>query len=260
MKKKIQYCSDIHLEFNQTQLKENWLNTTGDILILAGDSCVWNNEFKHHPFWKWCSEHYELTLICLGNHEFYSKELTVEETYDNFEIELFSNVKIMNNKSIKIENIEIFITTLWTQLDSKYLEIIQKSFNDFKRIKWFKNENDNRKKYEDAFSVCSNWLIQSVKESKSEIKIIVTHHCPILIESKRENKTFNSCFQTDMSHFIKSNSINYWIYGHDHWNKNDIELNNCLITCNQLGYIFRNENEGFNSNKILPIKSNCFIM
>ena len=40
---KIQYASDLHLEFadNWRYLKENPLQVTGDILVLAGDIATW---------------------------------------------------------------------------------------------------------------------------------------------------------------------------------------------------------------------------
>lgn len=71
---KIQYVSDLHLEFkeNSQYLKENPLDIAGEILLIAGDSAYLDTpEFSCHPFWRWASANYKEVVVCLGNHEFY---------------------------------------------------------------------------------------------------------------------------------------------------------------------------------------------
>lgn len=71
---KIQYASDLHLEFaeNGSFIKHNPLPVTGDILVLAGDIGYLGDEnYIKHPFWDWVSENYRQVIICMGNHEFY---------------------------------------------------------------------------------------------------------------------------------------------------------------------------------------------
>ena len=71
---KIQYASDLHLEFadNWRYLKAHPLEVTGDILLLAGDiGYLGDDNYSKHPFWDWASENYKEVHCCMGNHEFY---------------------------------------------------------------------------------------------------------------------------------------------------------------------------------------------
>ena len=72
---KIQYMSDLHMEFqeNSRYLKNNELPVTGDVLVLAGD--IFYLKDKTAPvmnFWKWAFKNYCQVLIVPGNHEYYN--------------------------------------------------------------------------------------------------------------------------------------------------------------------------------------------
>ncbi len=72
---KIQYMSDLHLEFsdNSRWLKHNELPVTGDVLVLAGDIFYLKNKVAPLAnFWKWASANYRQVLIVPGNHEYYN--------------------------------------------------------------------------------------------------------------------------------------------------------------------------------------------
>ena len=71
---KIQYASDLHLEFrdNSRYLRDNPMVPVGDILVLAGDiGYLDDDNYSKHPFWDWASDNFRQTLIIPGNHEFY---------------------------------------------------------------------------------------------------------------------------------------------------------------------------------------------
>lgn len=72
---KIQYASDLHLEFsdNSRYLKEHPLEVNGDILLLAGDiGYLGDDNYQKHPFWSWAADNYRQVIVIPGNHEFYA--------------------------------------------------------------------------------------------------------------------------------------------------------------------------------------------
>ena len=65
---KIQYASDIHLEFpdNSKWLSQNPLTVVGDILVLSGDMLLFGSEnLETHPFIDWCSANFQHTFLSL---------------------------------------------------------------------------------------------------------------------------------------------------------------------------------------------------
>ena len=49
---------------------------------------------------------------------------------------------------------------------------------------------------------------------------------------------------------IKESGIDYWIYGHSHYNV-DVEIGNTKCVSNQLGYVFHGEHESFDPGKYI---------
>lgn len=71
---KIQYASDLHLEFsdNSNYIKQNPLQPEGDILILAGNIGYLNDDnYSKHPFWSYISDNFQQVIVAIGNHELY---------------------------------------------------------------------------------------------------------------------------------------------------------------------------------------------
>ena len=73
---KIQYASDLHLEFmeNTLYLETHPLQPVADILVLAGDTGYLGDEgFVKHPFWDWASENFKEVIVpLLENGQLYS--------------------------------------------------------------------------------------------------------------------------------------------------------------------------------------------
>lgn len=70
---KIQYASDLHLEFasNTLRLQRSPICAVGDILVLAGDIGYLGDEtYVKHSFGDWASDNFRQVIVIPGNHEF----------------------------------------------------------------------------------------------------------------------------------------------------------------------------------------------
>ena len=254
---RIQYASDLHLEFegNRSWLSKNGLKPVGDILILAGDITYLGvpDVFKC-DFFDWCSKHFSQTLIVPGNHEFYGG-FDVAETLSGFDYKVRDNVRYLNNQSAVIGDTELFLTTLWTKIDPICLPAIQQGMNDF-RLARYKGKALNASNVDDLHQQCLSWLDSAIACSVAKHKVVITHHCPTC---RREfnnypDSVLNSAFQVNLDAYIEHCCADCWIYGHTHFNGGSgMQIGATLLFSNQLGYVFHNEQLFFSSAAVVEL-------
>ena len=133
---RIQYASDLHLEFadNWRYLKANPLEVTGDILLLAGDiGYLGDDNYSKHPFWKWAADNYKEVHCCMGNHEFY-KFYDVASLPDGYLLEIRPNVFSHYNGIVRMGDTDIILSTLWSRIPSADAIYTEQVISDFHRI------------------------------------------------------------------------------------------------------------------------------
>lgn len=124
--KKIQYCSVLHLEFQKDRnfLTKNPIKPVGDIMILAGDIVPFVALKEHNRFFDELSEKFETVFWVPGNHEFYHSDLIhYSEQYNK---EIRKNIFLVHNQVIKIDNLKLVFSTLWTKISEQNSYYIEK--------------------------------------------------------------------------------------------------------------------------------------
>lgn len=251
---KIQYCSDLHLEFpeNKKYILDNPINPEADILILAGDIIPFVVMDKHNDFFDYISSNFKMTFWIPGNHEYYYYNII--EKSGVLDIKIRENIFLVNNCVKEVLGVNIIFSTLWSNISEARRWVIQQSLSDFKVIKYndrLFNVDDYNILYQESLKFLQKTLV-----GKSDNKtVVVTHHAPTFINypEKYANSNINEAFASELSNFIEDSNIDYWIYGHHHTNISDFQIGKTKLLTNQLGYIKYNENKGFDNKAVFSV-------
>ena len=286
---KIQYCSDLHLEFqsNLNLLKQYPIVPIGDILILAGDIVPFAFIDKHKDFFRYVSDNFKTTYWLPGNHEYYyfdiaKKSGTIHE-------KIHSNVFLVNNIAIQQENVKLIFSTLWTKINPANEWEMERNISDFKLIK-YNGFRFSVPVFNALHQECLNFIEQELKHRNNTQTIVITHHVPTFYNYPEQYKgsSLNEAFAVELYDFISTVPVpvsvgaenflplgvraenflplqptdpiphqnplpNYWIYGHHHVNVPEFTIGNTKMLTNQLGYVIHNEHHSFKNDKIINI-------
>lgn len=243
----IRYFSDLHLEFIETENIHNFISQINpglnEVCVLAGD--IGNPyEPNYDTFMNFINTNFQKTFIIAGNHEYYNKTKTIEETNNYLKKYFlkFNNIKFLNNE-IEYYNGYTFIgTTLWSNIKKPRYKI-----NDVHCI-----PNFDYLKYNLLNQECTAFLEQALNDNDN--CIVITHHVPSdkLIHKKYKTWSmikYNQWFYCDLEYLINS-KIKCWIYGHTH-TPNETIMNNVIFLCNPIGYPDEIMNYNFNKTILL---------
>lgn len=252
---KIQYASDLHLEFaeNGSYIKHNPLPVTGETLLLAGDIGYLGDEnYVKHPFWDWASENYRQVIVCMGNHEFY-KYYDIAKLTNRYCLEIRHNVHSYYNGIIHLDDTDIIVSTLWGHIPLQEAYYTESVITDFRRI-LYKGEKLTFVEFNRECEKCVEFIQNAVTASKARHKIVMTHHVPSfrMQHPKFTYSKANGAFTVELEEYIQNSNIEYWIYGHSHYNV-DMKIGNTQCVTNQLGYVFHNEHLTFNPGKFIEV-------
>lgn len=253
---KIQFASDIHLEFleNSKYIKENPFEVTGEVLVLAGDiGYLKDKTLPSLKFWKWASSNYREVLLVPGNHEFYGNS-DVQAYGDSWSRKILSNVHYYQNKVIRVENVDFILSTLWSYIRPEDEYFVHRGMNDFRQI-LYNGLRFTPVDFNVEHEKCLNFIKKSVAKSTAEHIVVVTHHLPSLavVAPEHRGSLLNSAFASELGDFIADSRIDAWIYGHSHTNEETV-IGNTRIVCNQLGYVFHREHlGGFDGGKYIEL-------
>jgi predicted phosphohydrolase len=250
----IQYCSDLHLEFD---LNKKWISkyplaVKGDVLLLAGDIAPFSNLQKHDDFFDFAASNFQATYWIPGNHEYYGADIT-ERSGALYE-SIRNNVFLVNNTDIIIGDLTLICATLWSHINPLHEGEIRRAMSDFHVIESGEGKLDIAG-YNRLHAAGRHYIEQSLAASATAHKVVMTHHVPTFMNypEKFIGDALNSAFATELHGLIQGSNADCWLYGHTHCNTPDFKIGNTQVLTNQLGYVRYGEHKSFLNDKTIKI-------
>ena len=254
---KIQYASDLHLEFpeNTEWLANNPLRVTGEVLVPAGDiGILGHSGYGEHPFWDWAAAHYRQVIAFPGNHEFYRFH-DLDTMHDGWRRRIrHNNVRCVYNAVIPLaDDIDLIATTLWARIEPQNARVTELGVIDFHRIRSGGRPLDAAR-FNAEHERCFSFLKNALAASKARHIVVATHHVPsrLLTAPEYRGSAIGGAFTVELRDFIETCPAEYWIYGHSHRNI-DAVIGKTRCVSNQLGYVADNEHTTFDRGKVIEI-------
>jgi DNA repair exonuclease SbcCD nuclease subunit len=262
---KIALCSDLHLEFEDINLKNT---ESAEVLILSGDIMIAEDLHNHPPtvtnpyapyidlgsrqkaaqkfrdFLSRCSFQFPHVVYVAGNHEFYHGRWKESLTHLREECARYPNVYFLE-RDIKVINEVSFIgATLWTDCnkgDPLTMHALADMMNDFRVIR---NDELGYTKLRPAHIMHRHrqtleYLKTVLPDMKGKKVVFVGHHGPSAMSTHPRyiNDTLmNGGYRSDLSELILDNpQIVLWTHGHMH-DPFDYNIGSTRVVCNPRGY------------------------
>ncbi len=250
---KIQYASDLHLEFalNKAYIEKYPIEPIADILILGGDITYLTKRMLSDPLFDLWSDQFKDVYIIAGNHEFYNKHYPIENIFNSMEKKVRDNIRYLNNKTIIIDNIRFIFTTLFTSISAEQEFNIRRGLADFHLCRYNANSNLSLtiKEYNESHSKCRAFLEETLKQGFEGKTVIVSHHVPYPKTFIKDYPQFtfdlSEAFHVDLTGLVRKYKIDHWISGHTHINHDSIQVERTWFHTNQLGYVEAGEYKKF---------------
>jgi predicted phosphohydrolase len=251
---KIQYCSDLHLEFVQNNkfIKKHPLIPAGDILVMAGDIMPFAIMDEQRDFFNYLANNFEATYWLPGNHEYYHWDINTKSGIIDEAIR--SNVFLVNNQAILAGNTRLIFSTLWSDISTGAAYFIQKRMADFSTIN-FNGNPFTPVEYNMLHKQCKKFIEDELAKKVATNTMVITHHVPTFLEypAKYKRDVLNEAFATELHAMIEESGIDYWLYGHHHFNTPAFNIGITSLITNQLGYIKFRENAGFKTDAVVEV-------
>lgn len=276
MAMKLHLASDMHMEFwpdpdnyirGHDDLATFWQDvsepfTGGDVLILAGDifvarellaadnpaSKLYTYGSRQLDFLKAICSRYTQVLLVLGNHEHYRG--TLEKTaglLKDFFTNHISNITVLDNEHVKIDNVVFYGGTAWTDMNRKpdlYGFLISRQMSDYKVIKSSRGGYHKLRAMDTVVDHLA--FLEGLRDLQPMIQdheqlVVISHHAPhidsLATYYRDHGGDLNYGYYSDLTEVMLEYNPVFWFHGHVH-NSSDYQAphTQTRVIANPWGY------------------------
>lgn len=241
---KIQYFSDLHLEFGAMPL----CAAEAELIVAAGDVGVQLQGLE------WLRRAGRPVIYVAGNHEFYRGEyhatlLALRRAAAG------GPVHFLERDCHIYRSVRFLGCTLWTDLEQEAvadLGALRGRINDFKYIRCGGSGlllNDYLRWHRESLA----WLLEELAKPYHGKTVVVTHHAP-LQDSWRglPHSPKRPAYCNHLPDLLRQHDIAAWFHGHTHFSS-DYTVHGTRILCNPRGYQGYKLVAGFDAGKVVEI-------
>ena len=224
---RIQYASDLHLEFHDNFVGPALLKPVAPVLALAGDiGSPYRREYR--DFLAYCSKSWDSVFVVAGNHEFYNKRLikpihgphTVDQTLATIRttVAAFRNVHFLERERVDYGGVAFLGCTLWTDTSVDH-DLARAAMTDYRVITADGVSAITPEQTTEWHRRDRAWLAESlaVCADKGTPADVLTHHLPsyAFVSSLYATSPINYCFASRCDALLRP-PVRAWIAGHTH--------------------------------------------
>lgn len=234
---KINYFSDIHVEFGSQELAKRLASVKeSDIIICAGDLNALDGiaQYLHRiddvtncPF-----------LFVPGNHDYYgSSKTAIDQALADHQ---YKNVRVLNRGTFQYRDVLFIGATGWWKKVSSAARAVMNDFVMISDIGMAEN-GENWGMQDKAF------FQQTLQQANSGKVVCISHHAPSYqyLPDTPVLRRYSESYANHWDEMIMTYQPDAWIHGHIHDASNDYMLGETRILSNPYGYKRRN---GINPN------------
>lgn len=214
-----QIVSDVHLESNKLKVLDI-ITPIADNLIVAGDlGCP--SEPNYKLFFEYVTKNWKNVFYVPGNHEYYDLDSVnilnidhINQIMESIASE-YPNLYLLNNSSVKLGDITIIGSILWSKPDTT------DNLTDFQYIYDTNGDTVTLDGYKQMNNNCINYLENEINDTSGKI-IVITHFMP-LFSSEWKNNNFINENSDDFNESYHGNNlhelvkkVDVWVSGHIH--------------------------------------------
>ena len=251
---KIQFASDLHLEFERRPEDRLQLPIAPgtSAVVLAGD--IHSDIAGMDAFVRALARHAPVVLVA-GNHEYFTHEFESHREQLREWAGAIRGVHFLENNSVELDGITFLGSTLWSNFDDARPALMKKATSMMTDYSVITDRRDPRRRLRPERILAEHrqaiaYLERELRAGERSRTVVVTHHAPSLQSTRSKGEDWDVLYGSDYEALIEDCGPALWIHGHVH-HSFEYRVGRTTIACNPRGYLGYGENLRFDPQRTI---------